>query len=123
MSRLSRSTKKDGNHHQVTEGFQWAGWRVIDSSAFFQLGQPGFPDLMVMRYNFIMVVEIKNGKDASFTRNEIKWRAQWPHVPYVVAYSREDAMRKGTAWARWADEVSRLYEREWQGLRLPAPTW
>ena len=96
-----RAKRKDANHNPVQEHLEKLGWSVADTSA---LGY-GFPDLVVSRPGFTVVIEIKDGSkcpsDRKLTPAEETFKKNWTG-PYVLALDPEDAAKQLNAlYAQW----------------------
>jgi hypothetical protein len=93
MSKYAR--KKDTKHPQIVEYLKNHGLMVEDLSAVGRV-----PDLLVGRAGQMAFVEIKsqyekgNHRQASYTRDQLKWLAGSHGLNVYVAKSGEEAVRK-----------------------------
>ena len=87
---MRRAARTDANQSAIVDRLRSIGWSVHVTSA---LGG-GFPDLVVARDRYTVLVEIKDGdKPASarkLTKDEREFARDWPGH-YIVATSPDDA--------------------------------
>lgn len=88
---MRRAARRDGNEPFVIAALEAAGCQVL------QLSIKGAPDLLVLRYGQLTLIEIKDGAKAlsrqKLTSHQATWHARWRDAPLAILRSVEDALR------------------------------
>ena len=100
---MSPRWRRDANHAEVADIWQRYGWLVVDTSRVGSNAVPGFPDLLVVRWPLVLLVEIKHGKSATLTDDESAFAERIGTPPYVVCRGVEEAHTMARRWREMAD--------------------
>lgn len=92
----------DANHNAVADYLERMGWSVESTAAM----GGGFPDLLVGRPGFSVLVEVKDGAKPPSARKltvpQAKFAERWTG-PLIVATSPQDALDQVVGmWKAWA---------------------
>jgi len=87
-----RTSRVDANQAEVVEALRKVGWSV---ALTHEVGK-GFPDLVVAKDGYTLLVEVKNGEAGKLTRQQVEFMSNWTG-DVVVVRSAEDAILAVTA--------------------------
>ena len=86
----SYARRKDANHTEIRDALIALGWDVIDSYQFAQFNA-GFPDLIAIKWQFVVFVEVKTAT-GKLTEDEILWRRAHPGAEHRVIRTVSDCV-------------------------------
>lgn len=115
---------KDQNHDEMKATARVEGWYVEDMA---RVGN-GFPDLLLAKGQFVVLVEVKQSKRSALTLAQYHWfMKNCRRLVALVMYSPEEIKRLpepgGPAWdefIRWYKDSGHLRFDRWRVKGLPA---
>ena len=86
---MSYAKKTDKNQQEIMDALRKHGAFVVDMS---KAGK-GFPDLVIGYKNITILCECKSSPKALYTKDQLKFIAQWSGGPLIRADDVESALR------------------------------
>lgn len=86
---MTYAKKTDKNQQEIMDALRKHGAFVVDMS---KTGK-GFPDLVVAYENTTILMEVKSSPKALYTKEQLKFIANWIGGPLVRANDVESALR------------------------------
>jgi len=87
---MRRGCKRDANHAELTGYLEQCSWRVVDTSAVGPNAVAGFPDVIAVSGETVVLCEFKT-EHGHLTPDEQVFRLSWPGH-YAVLRTLDDVL-------------------------------